>query len=649
MDFFEHQDRARRQTGRLVLLFALAVVLIVGALNLVVAFLFSWLGSDSGVGADASFLRRVDPLIYVWTTALALLVMLGGTLYRVAQLARGGAAVAEMVGARRVDPATDDVAERRLLHVVEEMAIASGIGVPSVYLMEEPGINAFAAGYSPNEAVVAVTRGALEGLDRDQLQGVVAHEFSHILNGDMRLNIRLLGVLNGILVIGAMGLHILRGLGRGRIRTRGRGSGQALFVLFVLGLSLTAIGFAGVFCARLIKSAVSRQREFLADAAAVQFTRNPSGIAGALKAILMASPGSHVGNRHAEDLSHMFFAEGFGSRLGAWLATHPSLTERIARIEPGLDTGRDRGPSMAETASRVPSLQAASGLAGGEAVSALSAAVVASVGRPGPAQLSYAAELERHLPTGLRDAVKTPDGAVYVCFALLLHPDPAQREAQLAVVKSHYAAEQARSTEAIRQLLEALDARFRLPVLELALPALEGLAEQARADLLAAVQAVIVSDRKVSLAEYVVNTMLKHRLGPTAGRSMPIRYRLLDPLLTDCGLLLSVLAHSSRMHAAAREEAYALAMSSLGVRGATLLAPEDCQPSEVDRSLERLRAAMPQIKAQFLGAGAGLVLADGVVKVPEGELLRALAMVLDCPMPPLLASFDAPLFPVGVG
>jgi Zn-dependent protease with chaperone function len=639
VNFFEHQDRARRQTVRLVLLFALAVVLIVGALNLVVALLLPMLSHDPQTAAPSGLFSRVPPVVYLWTTGIVLLVILGGTVYRVLQLARGGEAVAEMVGARPVSPATEDAGERRLLNVVEEMAIASGTAVPRVYLMEEGGINAFAAGYSPNEAVVAVTRGALEGLDRDRLQGVVAHEFSHILNGDMRLNIRLLGVLNGILVIGAMGLHILRGMGRGRIRSRGRGSGQAMLLILGFGVALTVIGFAGVFCGRLIKSGVSRQREFLADASAVQYTRNPAGIAGALKAILNGQAGSLVDNRHAEDLSHMFFAEGFRSRLGSWLATHPPLTERIARIDPRLlaEGARD----FAAPATKAEASPGVSALAGQSEGPPPPAAVVASVGRLAPAQLAHAAILAERIPEGLRRALRSDVGATGVVLALLLHRDPGTREGQLAAMRAARDDQSLASILERREEIEALGPQLRLPLLELALPMLAELSVEARQALLAEVRAVVTADNKVSLAEFVVQTLLRHQIGPGAGRATPIRYLMLQPLLTDCGLLLSLLAHSSRMAIEARREAYGVAMEQLGVAGASLLDPKDCGLDAVEHALERLRAAMPGIKQRFLHAGATVVLADDVVRMSELELLRAVSMVLDCPMPPLEAALAA--------
>ncbi|MEW6074668.1 MAG: M48 family metallopeptidase, partial [Planctomycetota bacterium] len=317
MDFFAHQDRARRHTGWLVFLFLLAVAGIVAAVYVVVLFALGGLAGSSGPPPD------------LWDGGVLLLTAVGvlsvvglGSAYKTAQLRAGGPAVAALVGARPVLPGTADAAERRLLNVVEEMAIASGVPVPPVFVMDrEEGINAFAAGHSTADAAITVTRGTLEQLSRDELQGVVAHEFSHILNGDMRLNLRLMGTIHGILVIGMIGWLILRHVRGGKKNP-----------LPLIGLALFFVGYAGTFLGNLIKAAVSRQREFLADAAAVQFTRNPGGLAGALGKIAETAEGSRLHAAHAPEVSHMLFGAGTRSALGGLLATHPPLAERIRRL-----------------------------------------------------------------------------------------------------------------------------------------------------------------------------------------------------------------------------------------------------------------------------------------------------------------------------
>src|SRR5262245_13975953 len=332
--FFENQHLARRNTKVLVLMYLLAVIAVIMAVDLVLAATYGFNFVDAPPGKALTLAGRfkaVPKAIYLWGalgTALVIFVVSG---WNVMQLASGGKAVAEMCGARRVSPDTRDPLERRLVNVVEEMSIASGVRVPAVYVMDdERGINAFAAGYEVSDSVVAVTRGTLEALNRDELQGVVGHEFSHILNGDMRLNIRMIGVLAGIVFVGSVGDFLMRSQREVR-------DSRASIPIFAAGLALLIIGYVGLFFARLIKAAVSRQREFLADASSVQFTRNPDGIAGALDQIGVAAQGSLIAERHAEDMSHMFFGQGITVRRSGLFDTHPPLEERIKQAHPRFD------------------------------------------------------------------------------------------------------------------------------------------------------------------------------------------------------------------------------------------------------------------------------------------------------------------------
>ena len=317
MNFFEHQAAARRASTRLVVLFALAVIGIVLAVDFASWIVFSGAGRREG-GSGA---------LLVFTTFATLAIIGLGSLYRIASLRGGGEPVALQFGGVPVPEDTSDFNLRRLRNVVEEIAIASGVPVPKIYVLEqETAINAFAAGYSPSDAVIAVTRGALDRLNRDELQGVIAHEFSHILNGDMRLNIRLMGILFGILMLAIIGRKVLQFGGRGR---DSRGAAAILMAALVAMI----VGYIGLFFARMIKAGVSRTRESLADASAVQFTRQTQGLAGALKKIAGIAEGSKLNDRaDAEEASHMLFGDGVG--FSGLFATHPPLLKRIQALEP---------------------------------------------------------------------------------------------------------------------------------------------------------------------------------------------------------------------------------------------------------------------------------------------------------------------------
>ena len=313
MDFFESQDAARQKTGRLVLLFVLAVVSIIVSVYLVVSGALFYT-------AETEEARLWHPELFLAVATATVAVVAGGSLYKIAQLRGGGRVVAEALGGRLIPRDATDPQQRKILNVVEEMAIASGVPVPEVFVMEEePGINAFAAGKTFSDAAIGVSRGAMKLLTRDELQGVIAHEFSHILNGDMKLNLRLIGVLHGILILAIIGRIVLRSAafsGGGRSRDD-KGAGA---IFMILGIGLLAIGYIGVFFGHLIKSAISRQREFLADASAVQFTRNPDGIGGALKKIGGLSYGSKLINGRAEEVSHMCFGNALPPTGQGWKA-----------------------------------------------------------------------------------------------------------------------------------------------------------------------------------------------------------------------------------------------------------------------------------------------------------------------------------------
>ena len=337
MDFFEHQDAARRRTGWLIFYFILAVVAIVVAIYFVVLIALVFIGDSGRSGSPNPYMQTPwHPDLFALVALATIGVILLSSLYKTSQLAAGGEAVALMMGGRLIDRQTRDLAERRLLNVVDEMALASGTPVPPVYVMDnEPSINAFAAGHQPGDAVIGVSHGCLEYLNRDELQGVMAHEFSHILNGDMRMNLRLVGILYGILVIAMIGWFVLRSMPfSGRSSRNNKDSGGAIAVILAIGIGLLVIGSVGLFFGKLIKSAVSRQREYLADASAVQFTRLPDGIAGALKKIGGRPETSKIKDAHAEEISHMFFGSAFGSLNFQFFATHPPLVERIQKSTP---------------------------------------------------------------------------------------------------------------------------------------------------------------------------------------------------------------------------------------------------------------------------------------------------------------------------
>ena len=485
MDFFEHQDAARRRTRRLIVYFILAVITIVVAIYFVVLLGMMFAGGSGRPDQPNPYMDtpwHLDLFVIVALATIGVIAL--SSLYKTAQLAAGGETVAHMMGGRLIDRRTRDLAERRLLNVVDEMALASGTPVPPVYVMDnEPSINAFAAGFQPGDAVIGVSHGCLEYLTRDELQGVMAHEFSHILNGDMRMNLRLIGILHGILVIAIIGWFVLRSIGSSGRSSRSDKGGGAVLLILAVGLGLIVVGSVGLFFGRLIKSAVSRQREYLADASAVQFTRLPEGIAGALKKIGGRPETSKIENAHAEEISHMFFGCAFGSFAHQLFATHPPLAQRIARIDPNFDGQFPKrvSPVKAEPEPAKPAAKPRSpfeALGGGKTTPLDPGGVLGRIGVLGLEQIAYAAAILDAIPDPLRDAAAEPYGARGLIYAVLLDRDADVRRRQLDSLQSKAEELSYRETQRLAALVGDLPEEVRLPLVETAFPALKQLSPE---------------------------------------------------------------------------------------------------------------------------------------------------------------------------
>lgn len=641
MDFFERQDKARRNTKLLVFYFIVAICLLILSGYAAVLAIFGRDGVSDAMGESTFTLWQ--PGLFLWSTVGTLSVILIGSVSKTLQLSKGGSAVAQMLDGRLINSNATEANERKLLNVVEEMSIASGIPVPQVYLLEnEDGINAFAAGHSTSDAAIGVTRGGMQMLSRDQLQGVIGHEFSHILNGDMKLNVRLMGLIFGILCLTVVGRVLLR--------TRGKKNPLPL-----LGLALIVIGGIGVLFGRLIQAAVSRQREFLADAASVQFTRNPDGLAGALKKIGGLSSGSKLETPHAQEASHLFFANGLRIAASGLMATHPPLEERIRALDPAFDGEfpEVEPPKMAEPPpipveprrAQPPPLPPPLPVVGADIIGAVvsAQALLPDVGRPTTRHLEYAADLRQSLPEALKSAARDPLGASALIYTLLLSHDPATREKQGADLAAATSDPIVHETLALWPETQNVSVEMKIPLVDLALPALRQLSPAQFHEFRSAVCALIESDRQTDLFEYMLQKIVLRHLEPSFVHTPKrvTQYYDLKPLTADCGVLLSAMAYAGQSDPAQAQAAF--------VRGAQLLSriaksevpffPKvDCDLPRLDAALDRLALAVPQIKKNVLNACAETVAADGILQRPEAELLRAIADSLDCPIPPFIPS-----------
>ncbi|MFA7347736.1 MAG: M48 family metallopeptidase [Desulfurivibrionaceae bacterium] len=669
-DFFEQQHLARRKTFRLVLYFAVAVALVVGLVTVFLYVLTTFNPARLYVSVTPFNLSpsQWDLALMGRIAMVVLALILVGTVYKYLRLRSGGGSlIAQLLGGRAIYPDTNDFHERRLLNIIEEMAIASGVTVPSVYLLDrESGINAFAAGFSQEDTVIGVTRGAVRYLTREELQGVIAHEFSHILYGDMVINLRLQGFLHGILVIGLLGEILLKSAfstDRVGVRSKGKGNGQGGggFYAIVIGVVLLILGYTGVFVAKLIKSAVARQREFLADAAAVQFTRNPLGLAGALKKIGGLTAGSKIRDAHASEVSHMFFGNGLSESWLNVFSTHPPLLARIQRLDPEF---RGDFPEKVELAPiseeevmmyAPPAGKAAAagsgvgevavpGAGDGRHVFVHSLAAGRSlkevIGNPHGEHLRMAREMLDSLPPAIRDAARNGFGARALVYGLLLDPGGEIRAKQLAALEKEGDPE---ARQELARLLPALDGIFpemRLPLVDLAMPALKSLSPSQYGAFKRAVDRLMQADGRIDLFEYALRYVLfRHlepRFHPPATTLTPSRS--LAQISDEISCVLSLL---SRLGHGDEDLAQKSLMQAVRVFGKErklfgYRPASECSFKGFDTALKIIAKGTIDTRQQVLAAALDCITYDEKITLREAELFRAMAEALNCPVPPWL-------------
>ncbi|MEI6073384.1 MAG: M48 family metallopeptidase [Verrucomicrobiae bacterium] len=610
MDFFDKQERAESRTKWLIAYFLLAVAGIILTLQVVLALVLE--------------LSLTDPDLFLVVSAGVVVLVAVGSLAKMAELSKGGRAVAAMLGGAPVDMNSADPAEQRLVNVVEEMSIASGVPVPEIYVLEDATINAFAAGHGPGDTAIGVTRGCIERLDRDELQGVIAHEFSHILHGDMRLNIRLIGVLNGILLLTLIGGFLLRmGIYSPRSESSdSKSKGAGFFVFVATGLALYLVGWIGVFFGKLIKAAVSRQREFLADASSVQYTRNPEGLAGALAKISKFS--SRLESPRAEEASHMFFGNGIGDSWLALLATHPSIEERIEQISPGFDIAAAKAKAPV-----VPPKQPSGTRVGGRLAESL---------LPGQPHVAEAVALLAGLPAFSKSACRELHGACALVYALLLSDEPAMREHQLALVQ----ADDAMRAEALQHFARRADLNSaqRIGLVDIAIPTLRHLSKEQYAVFRENVKKLVEADGEIQLFEYTLQKILVRHLDLyfSNATGTAVQFKSLLPLLPETGVLLSALATMDPGTAAQRDAAFRSGVSELLVKPSAfpLERTDTIDLQAFDLALDKIALAAPDVKRTVLTACGAVVMHDGEVNDGQVEFLRAISDTLDCPVPPFV-------------
>ena len=638
MDFFQHQAKAKSRTLLLVLLYCL------GLLGLAIVLVVSIFA-----GCAATEVEPTPEMLFLCVGGILTLVI-GGSLFKTAQLSQGGGrAIAESLGGRQIFPSSTDPADRRLHNVVEEMALAAGIPVPALYIMDnEHSINAFAAGFSPNAAVIGVNRGTVDLLTRDELQGVIAHEFSHILNGDMRMNMRLIGILFGLQLLAIIGYYVMRTVHHVPSNRNNKGGGGAILVMLAIGFALMVIGYIGVFFSALIQAAISRQREFLADASAVQFTRNPDGIAGALKKIGTPGIGSNLDHANAAEASHLFFGNTCALfSLGNLLATHPDLTVRIKRIDPRFD---GRFPKLSEVRplrpndfSREYTRHLGSMQPRGtkrvdvQPTTTSRESVLEHIGELTATNMLTAGGMLHALPEHVAVAADNPLTAQAVIFASVLDTDEKIRERQLNQILYNFEGTYFRDeTQRLYPQICALPEHEKIPLIQHVCASLREMTQGQYKKFSKVLDLLVSADQKMDLFEYTIKAVLLRDLDIYFGlaKQLCVRYKDLESVRPCVRMVLSYLAYTGHTNMDETLGAYSAAMKELRLSDAILL-PAETSAVQFDRCLRTLAETSPALKKQIFSAFMTCVWHDGIITPKEAGLVRAIAAMLAVPIPVL--------------
>jgi len=617
MNFFEHQDQARYKTKWLLFLLTIAVVSVILILTIMLA-AYMALSDESTRDIIQSFNFYFNWKSLAVISLVVFIFILLVSWSKKSELSHGGKVVARKLGGKLLSSGTDDVQAIRLLNIVEEMAIASGLPVPQTYLIPEDSINAFAAGTNINNAVIGITSGALQHLNRDELQGVIAHEFSHILNSDMRLNIQLIAILHGLIIIGLMG-DILYESGRRNKLEKGA-SGAMLF-----GSLIMLIGFIGTFFGKLIKASINRQREFLADASAVQFTRNPNGISTALKKIGALKQKSKISHANAQEFSHMFFAKSSSKSIFNLMASHPPLTKRILAIDPSWDQKFEK-IKLKQTSSQNTTTQ------GNEVKPSNLQTLIATSGIITQKNIDQAHKIITSIPTVIKKNASNSFGARAIVYSLLITHNKDSKQ-QFEILDNYADAEVAKLTKKLQPDIYKLDIKYRLPLIELTIPTFKLLSEQQYETFKQTINHLIQADKKISIFEWSLTNIIFESIEQEfTNKEEKIGTSNLYKLKEHVSLVLSTMAHAGNKDSDIAKEAFIAATTEQILVRFPFIPKQDISFKKLGKAIEKLQLLKPLEKEKLLKTCA-ICIAHDKITHRETELLRAFSSILGCPMP----------------
>lgn len=625
MNFFQEQEKAKNNTKILVILFILGILGTILMTNVVVAIAIAYLDGVESISFDS------NTFIFISIVIAAIIAI--GSAYKYSELSSGGHVVAEAVGGTLIPHDTSDSKQRKLLNVVDEMSIASGISAPPVYLLDQSGINAFAAGLTYDDAVIGVTRGAIETFNREELQGVIAHEFSHIFNGDMRLNIRITGLLHGILIIGIIGREILNSFNHSRHLSGSRSSkkGDIRGAIIIVAIGFTIVGFIGTTFGEIIKALISRQREFLADASAVQFTRYPEGIANALRKIGASS--SSIDSTSASTYSHLYFADAISGFWSGLFSTHPKLDDRIKRIDPSWDGSYIQHKSKKESSKKDKKTTTKEDMA-----KTVAAAVVIDamnhIGSVDIKRLQGASTILETIPKSLKSMSENPFSAQALIYALLCSEDEKIRNMQKESITKHSDV-LVKQTQLALTSIKTLQRDSYISLMQLCITSLKMMSLAQYKEFREYAKQLIDMDKKISLLEWNIQHLVFRPLDIYFElRKVPReKHSYIGAIRDEITFFISVLAKEQKEDDKSAEEAFDAAKKSVKASSLKYVSVELDTYSKLEDVVFHLESAKLGVRKKVLSMAIAALEHDGEISNEDLEILNSVSSILRLPLP----------------
>ncbi|MDR2635269.1 MAG: M48 family metallopeptidase [Campylobacteraceae bacterium] len=624
MNFFEQQNSAKKRSRLLITLFLLGTIGICALVSYVCGAIALYYSSRGDAGLSLFNVLQNAPsklLLVSFFTTFAVIVL--ESLSKISILSNnGGKTIALSLGGRYLNKNTVAIEERILLNVVDEISIASGIPSPPVYLLDKDNtINAFAAGMTYDDAVIGVTKGAIDYLNRDELQGVIAHEFSHIFNGDMKLNIRAIGILHGILFISLVGEFLMRSFSKGNNKNGG------VFVL--AGFALYITGYIGLFFGSLTKAAINRQREYLADASAVQFTRHPRGLANALKKI--GGVGSFISSVKADEFSHLYFSSGVKNLFS--FSTHPPLEKRIRALEPSWN-GKVIVPKLIKHKEKKHMQEGNEKTLKFATTTAAILNNVDNIGTLNPQKLDDAAQKIEHIPQILRECTTHPILAQLIIFSMLLDTNKTIKKIQENIIENEFYQNTSENFHAIKNAVSELDKEANLNLINLSMATLKSITKEQYFLFRSLVNRLIEADKSVSWFELNLKYLVLYPLDISFGlQNIPAEvYSNLTPINLEISTLLSAIACSQFDDEQSAQDAFNKMADIADAKTLKYVPLQNISLPLLENAYYTAQKCKPILRRKIFEIAIGLLKSNGKINAKDLETVHALAALLHLPI-----------------